>query len=77
MTDVVSALTAEHGRPRDPAHDAPVTMRWLAHAPAWARVGGDPAVAGRGLLLFCGAVVVAGALYVGADRHEQVVLAWV
>jgi diguanylate cyclase (GGDEF)-like protein len=59
---------------RDRAHEAPVVTRLRARTPAWVRAGGDAAVAGRALLLFCGAVVVAGALYLGVDRHDELVL---
>ena len=55
--------------------DAPVVVRLLTHVPAPFRAGGNAAVAGRVLLLFGGAVVVLGALFLGVDQRELVVLA--
>jgi diguanylate cyclase (GGDEF)-like protein len=54
--------------------DAPVVVRLLARVPAWFRVGGLAAAGGRVLLLFCGLVVVAGALALGVDGRELRVL---
>jgi diguanylate cyclase (GGDEF)-like protein len=56
-------------------HEDPVVLRLVAHVPPWLRVGGYAATAGRVLVLFAGAVVVLGALALGADTHELLVLA--
>lgn len=54
---------------------APVVVRLLEHVPAWFRVGGLAAAGGRVLLLFCGLVVVLGALALGVDGADLRVLA--
>jgi diguanylate cyclase (GGDEF)-like protein len=65
----------DHPQPRDRGvPDAPVVVRLLARVPGWFRVGGLAAAGGRMLLLFCGLVVVAGALALGVDGHELRVL---
>lgn len=50
-------------------------LRLMAHVPPRFRVGGYAAAAGRVLVLFAGAVVVLGALALGIDSHELLVLA--
>jgi diguanylate cyclase (GGDEF)-like protein len=66
--------TDQH-RPRDrDVPDAPAAVRLLARVPGWFRVGGLAAAGGRVLLLFCGLVVVVGALALGVDGHELRVL---
>ncbi|VTR78540.1 GGDEF domain-containing protein [Cellulomonas hominis] len=62
-------------RARDRAHEAPVVVRLMEHIPARFRVGGNAAAVGRLLLLFCGAVVLVGALLLGVDQHGLRVLA--
>jgi diguanylate cyclase (GGDEF)-like protein len=47
----------------------------MEHIPGAFRVGGNAAAVGRLLLLFCGAVVVVGALLLGVDHHALLVLA--
>ncbi|GIG37304.1 GGDEF domain-containing protein [Cellulomonas pakistanensis] len=65
---------ARRARDRAP-HEAPVVVRLLAHAPAWARTGGPAAAGGRVLLLFGGAVLVLGGLTLGTSGRELAVLA--
>lgn len=50
-------------------------LRLMSHVPPRFRVGGYAAAGGRVLLLFAGAVVVLGALALGPDTHELLVLA--
>lgn len=50
-------------------------LRLMAHVPPRFQVGGYAAAGGRVLLLFAGAVVVLGALALGVDAHELLVLA--
>jgi len=70
--------TPDDRRARERAHvppEEPVIVRLMAHVPPRFRVGGHAAAGGRVLLLFSGAVVVIGALFLGASAHELRVLA--
>lgn len=55
--------------------EEPVVLRLMSHVPPRFRVGGYAPAAGRVLLLFVGAVVVLGALVLGADARDLRVLA--
>ena len=73
---VVTPSATDHPRERSHAPaDAPVVVRLLGHVPPAFRVGGNAAAAGRVLLVFAGAVVVLGALFLGAGQRELAVLA--
>lgn len=60
-------------RARGP-EELPGVVRLVARMPGWACVGGEAATAGRLLLVFSGVVLVVGALALGVDAHEALVL---